>query len=113
MATGAWRDSRGPGGGVERVRSWVAGSVSGQGGDVEGGPPWASQRRAMPGRKNAVPARKDSRWQRRCLREASCDGGMVPQITNSSIGGVRLGRMVGTAAMKTTGSRRVSPRKAP
>ena len=41
------------------------------------------------------------------------NGGMVPQVTNSSVGGVRLGRMVGTAAMKTTGSRRVSPRKAP
>ena len=46
MATVAWEDSRGPGGGVERVRSWVAGSVSGQCGDIEGGPPRASQRRA-------------------------------------------------------------------
>ena len=58
MATAAWRDSCGPGGRVERVRSWVAGSASGQRGDVEGGPPRASQLSGAPRQKNAVETRK-------------------------------------------------------
>ena len=46
-------DSRGHGGWVRRLRGWVACSASGQRGDVEGGPPRASQRSGAqyPGRK--------------------------------------------------------------
>ena len=110
------RDSRGDGGMVGRVRSWVANSASGQRGDVEAGPPRTAQRSGAQslGKKNAAAARKgrgDSGGVRVTPPGDSC---MVPQVTNSSVGGVtRLGRMVGTAAMKTTGSRGASPRKAP
>ena len=95
---------------VRRVRGWGAGSASGQRGDVEVGPPQTAQQSGAqsPGRKKTVAARKTpwGQWDVRVRPPGnSC---MVPQVTKSSVGGVRLGRMVGTAAVKTTGSRRVS-----
>ena len=75
-------NSRGHGSLVRRVRGWVAGSASSQRGDVEGGQPRVSQRRAHSPQK----VRK-----------------------NSGDGETRLGWMVGTAAMKTTAGCRTSP----
>ena len=109
-------DSRGHGGWVRRLRGWVACSASGQRGDVEGGLPRTSQRSGaqLPGqKKNTVATRKGSGDSGGVRVTPPGDGCMVPQVTKSSVGGVKLGRMVGTAVIKTTGSRRASPRRSP
>ena len=64
-------------------------------------------------KKNAVAARKGRGDSGGVRVTPPGDGCMVPQVTKSSVGGVKLGRMVGTAAIRMTGSRGASPRKAP
>ena len=105
MVTVAWRDSRGHGGLVGRVRSWVASSACGKRGDIEGGPPRVSQQRA-----HSHQAEK-CRSSQEGLREASWRRRHGPQMTkkNSGDGETRLERMVGTAVMKTTAGHRTSP----
>ena len=96
-------DSRGHGGWVRRLRGWVACSASGQRGDVEGGLLRTSQRSGaqLPGqKKNAVATRKGSGDSSGVRVTPPGDGCMVPQVTKSSVGGVRLGRMAAPRRQK-------------
>ena len=72
-----------------------------------------AKRRTVARQKNAAAARKGRGDSGGVRVTPPGDGCMVPQVTKSSVGGVRLVRMVGTVAMKTTGSRGAAPRRSP
>ena len=111
MENSGWRQrrggySRGRGGMVGRVRSWVVSSARGQRGDGEAGPPRAAQRRAhsRQSQKCRIGTRKHCGHSRDVCFRPPGNNSMLhnhKSLKNSGDGETWLGRMVGTAARKT------------